>query len=241
MTRRKDQQNARPDSTTEQTNGHEAGHNLTVAELERRTGGLSRPSKMPGFGYSLPASACRRGSKLRDVPGSTCSCCYARKGRFVFPAVQAAMRRRLEAVCASPTWVADMVALLSHRYQGRPSAERFFRWHDSGDLQSAQHLRKIVDVAAATLGIQHWLPTREVAMVKTVIASEIGVPESLTIRISATLVDGPAPEIGLPTAVVLSRPQRVTMLCPAPQQGNSCSSCRACWDRGVSQVAYLEH
>ena len=35
-------------------------------------GGLSRPSKMPGFAYGLPAKECKTGSKLqKQVKGSS--------------------------------------------------------------------------------------------------------------------------------------------------------------------------
>ena len=45
------------------------------------TGGLSKPSKMPGPAHNLPAAACTTGAKLAKIPGSVCSGCYALKGR----------------------------------------------------------------------------------------------------------------------------------------------------------------
>jgi bacteriocin-like protein len=33
-------------------------------ELKQITGGLSKPSKMPGFSYNLPATKCITGAKL---------------------------------------------------------------------------------------------------------------------------------------------------------------------------------
>ena len=35
------------------------------------TGSLSKPSKMPGHAYGLPAQECKTGSKLAKVEGST--------------------------------------------------------------------------------------------------------------------------------------------------------------------------
>ena len=32
------------------------------------TGGLSKPSKMPGYAYNLPATECKVGAKLAKVP-----------------------------------------------------------------------------------------------------------------------------------------------------------------------------
>jgi hypothetical protein len=53
------------------------------------TGGLSKPSKMPGPAHNLPAQACKTGAKLVKVPGSVCAGCYALKGRYRFKNVQA--------------------------------------------------------------------------------------------------------------------------------------------------------
>ena len=48
-----------------------------------------------------------------------------------------ALARRLESL-KHPQWVEAMVALI----HGEP----WFRWHDSGDLQSPEHLKKIFEV-----------------------------------------------------------------------------------------------
>ena len=49
-------------------------------EAKEITGGLSKPSKMPGPAYNLPAQACITGAKLVQIPGSVCEGCYALKG-----------------------------------------------------------------------------------------------------------------------------------------------------------------
>ena len=73
-------------------------------------GGLSRPSKMPGWSYGLPAKECKTGSKLRKVKDSVCYNCYALKGCYVFKVVQAAQYRRLDSI-KNPGWVSAMVIL----------------------------------------------------------------------------------------------------------------------------------
>jgi len=118
------------------------------------TGSLSKPSKMPGHAYGLPAKECKTGSKLAKVEGSTCSSCYALKGCYVFKVVQAAQYKRLEAI-RHPGWVRAMAAQISAK------RSTFFRWHDSGDVQNLKHLLKIFKVCTLTPGIQHWMPTRE--------------------------------------------------------------------------------
>ena len=70
----------------------------TVGKAREYVGGLSRPSKMPGWGYSIPAIYCKMGAILSKIPGAVCRFCYAKKGRYIFPVVQAAMERRFRAL-----------------------------------------------------------------------------------------------------------------------------------------------
>jgi hypothetical protein len=69
------------------------------------TGGLSKPSKMPGYSYNLPAIHCKTGSKLAQIPGTTCHGCYALKGRYRFPNVMDAMMRRLASINGLGPWL----------------------------------------------------------------------------------------------------------------------------------------
>ena len=122
-------------------------------EARAITGGLSDPGKMPGYAYSLPAQACITGSKLVKIPGTVCYGCYALKGNYKrFPSVRLALAKRLQAL-PHPRWVDAMVTLIY--------GEEVFRWHDSGDLQSVQHLKNIFEVCSRTPSTWHWLPTRE--------------------------------------------------------------------------------
>ena len=61
---------------------------MKTSEALKIVGGLSKPSKMPGWAYGLPAKECKTGSKLVKVPGSVCHGCYALKGCYVFKVVQ---------------------------------------------------------------------------------------------------------------------------------------------------------
>jgi hypothetical protein len=45
---------------------------MKVKDLDNITGSLSKPSKMPGWAYGIPAKECQTGAKLREVKGSTC-------------------------------------------------------------------------------------------------------------------------------------------------------------------------
>jgi hypothetical protein len=68
---------------------------MKSSEALKLVGGLSKPSKMPGWAYGIPAKECKTGSKLQSVEGSTCYDCYALKGCYVFKVVQDAQYRRL--------------------------------------------------------------------------------------------------------------------------------------------------
>ena len=200
---------------------------MLMKEAYKIVGGLSKPSKMPCAGISLPASACITGSKLAKVPGTTCHGCYARKGMYRFPDVQAALKRRLKAL-TDHRWVRAMVVLNKDK--------KYFRWHDSGDLQSAWHLKRILEVCKQTPGCEHWLPTREAGLLKF-LDPEI-IPKNLIIRLSATKVNGAAPTSWPWTSTVTDGKGKT---CPAPDQGGKCKSCRQCWTRSVKNVTYAKH
>ena len=200
---------------------------MNTQEALKIVGGLSKPSKMPGWAYGLPADECKTGGKLKLIPNSVCSGCYADKGCYVFPVVQAAQYRRLAAI-RSPLWVGAMALLINSK------KSKYFRWHDSGDVQDEEHLLKIFAVAKLTPGTSHWLPTREAWTQKYLSA----VPDNLTLRFSIPMIDQPASGNWANTSTVVTGQGRT---CPAPDQSNECKDCRACWDPSVKNVAYGKH
>ena len=198
-------------------------------EARQITGGLSAPSKMPGPAFNLPASMCITGSKLVDVLNSTCSGCYALKGRYRFKNVQAALNRRLEKL-HDPRWIEAMVTLIKD--------QPWFRWHDSGDVQSVLHLKNIFEVCKRTPGTSHWLPTREARFLR--LMDPAVVPKNLKIVLSDHMNDqATAPSWWPYTSGVTTSHDQVT--CPASRQGNKCLDCRKCWDRGTKRVIYGKH
>lgn len=208
---------------------------MKISEAVEITGGLSNPSKMPGPAYSLPASKCKIGSQLAKIPGTTCHGCYALKGRYVFPNVQNALSTRLDSL-NHPKWVEAMVAMITSR------KTKWFRWHDSGDLQSVEHLQKIVEVCNQLPKTKFWLPTREYTIVQQFQAGNT-IPNNLTIRLSAHKIDGAPPTgFGLPTSTVHTKGQTITgEECRAYKRDNHCGPCRACWNKDVANVSYPKH
>ena len=206
---------------------------MLIKKAKEITGGLTHPSKMPGPSYNTPASRCITGAKLRKVPGSVCSSCYALKGNYKrFPKVEEALERRYQSL-KHPDWVLAMAALIKkHKY---------FRWHDAGDIQSVKHLENIFAVCRLTPDTQHWMPTREAKFLKDLDPDTI--PTNLIIRMSSHMIDQAAVKFWPWTSTVTSGHDAT---CPAPKQLDKkgkphCKDCRACWDRSVPSVSYGKH
>lgn len=201
-------------------------------------GGLSKPGKMPGSAWSISAELCHTGSKLRQIPGSTCSACYALKGRYVFPGTKNAHSVRLAAFQNLPrnVWIDAIVVAIGK--------DKHFRWFDAGDLQGVDMLDAIATVARKTPNCQHWLPTREKKIVSQWVKQGNTIPDNLTIRVSAPMIDGSVPKSlpeGIKSSTVHIKTVGVGHICPANQQGNQCGDCRACWDKNVENVSYPAH
>ena len=201
---------------------------MKTQEALKLVGGLSKPSKMPGWAYGIPAAECKTGKKLQNVEGSTCYGCYALKGCYVFKVVQAAQYRRLASI-RTAVWVDAMITLINSK------KSKEFRWHDSGDVQDLEHLKKIYEVCKATPDVKHWMPTRE-AWVKPYLKDA---PSNLVIRFSMPMVDQEAADSWPNTSTVVT--DSVKRTCPAPDQNNECGSCRACWNPAIKNIAYGQH
>jgi hypothetical protein len=237
---------------------------MSLAEATAIAGSLGQPSKMPGPSYGLDAKRCHRGSIMVNVPGSICSGCFALVAFYATWRPALIARERRHAGLDHPRWVDAMVRLISHH-----AAEAgVFRWHDSGDLQSPEHLERIVEVAERTPTIAQWLPSREYEIVAEVRRRRGGrpFPSNLTIRLSALMIDSeppralpgvPArpgeivipPELAdLPTSTVHTPGAppplagKGSIVCRAVEvRDNKCGPCRACWDPRVRNVSYPQH
>lgn len=209
---------------------------MNVKQAWEIVGGLSRPSKMPCYGFSIPAKRCKTGRKLRNVLGSICSKCYALKGRYVFTRIQAALEKRFKRL-KHARWVEAMTLLV-----GAKCKAGFFRWFDSGDLQGVWHLANIVKVCEATPAVLHWLPTREYHFVAEYIKKHGPLPPNLIVRVSSYMIDG-APPVAFAKrfGVVTSGVSADSYSCPSSGQGGKCLDCRACWNKNIANVNYKLH
>ena len=192
-------------------------------EASKITGGLSAPGKMPEGSYNLPATACQTGQLLAKVKGTPCSDCYALKGRYRFPNVKDALDRRLKSL-THPRWVEAMAVLIK--------GKKHFRWHDSGDIQSVDHLKKIFEVCLKTPATLHWLPTQERKYLP------LGsYPKNLVIRLSNAKNNTTPGQAWTHWSTVVDSGGD----CPASKQDNKCGTCRRCWSREVKHVTYPIH
>mgnify|MGYP001115287950 FL=1 len=199
---------------------------MLVKDALKITDSFTKTSKMPGLSYSLPAWACQTGAKLRKIPTSPCFGCYAMKNNYVrYPAIKEAQYRRLDAI-NHPLWVEAMSAVIKR--------QKWFRWHDAGDVQSKEHMAKILEVCRLTPDTNHWLPTQE----RQFLPAPEEVPANLVIRLSRSKIDGPSSKVWSHESGVTTKESRT---CPAPDQKGKCLDCRKCWDKTIPAVIYGKH
>jgi len=194
-------------------------------------GGISDTSKMPCLSYNLDAKLCNVGGKLSTVKGSVCEDCYAKKGFYTFPVVKGAMENKRKALQSIRQWTEAFVELLT---KSKAKDDRYFRWHDSGDLQSARHLKAIIEIAERVPQRKFWLPTREYDLVRG-----ITFPENLIVRVSYPMV-GQAYRLS-DWSHTSSVGAHEGFHCPAYTQGGKCVTCRECWNPDVVNVDYTLH
>ena len=211
----------------------------SIKDAETAVGGLSTPSKMPSYAWSISAKRCNTGSKLAKVKGSVCYNCYALKGRYMFNNTQDALERRYDAWSSDRERWVDAMIYLMHNKQHIVNTGHF-RFFDSGDIQGSDMLDDINLVAWASPHIRFWLPTKEYKLIKNY---DKEIAPNLVIRVSAPTVDK---EFSGYTHIstVYNKDNIDTakgVVCPASKQDNQCGSCRACWNDKVSEVSYIAH
>ena len=200
---------------------------MLTKDAKKITQSLTRTSKMPGLSYSLPAWACQTGSKLRKIEGTPCFSCYALKGNYVrYPKIKEVQYKRLDSI-TNPLWVEAMAVQIKN--------QKYFRWHDAGDIQSVEHLRKIFAVAILTPNTKHWLPTQERKYLLEVDQSEV--PDNLIIRLSGSKINGSIPNAWEHTSSVVTENAK----CPSASQDGKCMDCRMCWSKDIKNVSYGKH
>ena len=211
----------------------------SIKEAEAAVGGLSRPSKMPSFAWSISARRCNTGSKLTKIKGSVCEGCYALKNRYLFNGIQSALENRYNAWANNRERWVDAMIYLMHNKQHIVSTGHF-RFFDSGDIQGKAMLDDINSVAWASPSIRFWLPTKEYKLIKQY---DMDIAPNLVIRVSAPMINKSFDNYTFISTVYQKDKIGIAKgyVCPAPTQDNKCGSCRACWSDTISEVSYIAH
>lgn len=156
------------------------------------------------------------------------------RDNYSYPSVQAAHEKRFSGL-SSISWADSMVFLI------RRSGETFFRWHDSGDLQSFQHLLDIVRIAESLPSVAFWLPTKEKGLVYRYREVFGDFPPNLCVRLSGAMIDGNPPAYEGNTSTVHKANVPIGSECEAYTRGGKCGECRDCWNRDIKNVSYPKH
>jgi len=248
-----------------------------TAEQEARAamgGGFSTPGKMLNQTYSLPTHMCKVGGRLREVPGSVCYNCYAHpKGNigFTYGAnnVQRHLLRNYAALKRDPSLWASALAHKIPSVAPQPFGD--FRWHDSGDVDSPEHLAYMIAIAEKNPDIFNWIPTREWGSVRRVMGARGSLPPNLALRLSIPHIDQTLDndlneQRGVPlmdqkdldmmeefpqlltTGVVSDkslsrRPEEVCLTTDEANPAKTCldARCDACYRPNVQNIDYVKH
>jgi hypothetical protein len=198
------------------------------------------------FAFNLPA--------VDTCPGrsAACSACYAQRGRWSFPKVQAALRRNWEA-SRDPFFAERMMREIRRR------RARVVRIHASGDFYDSRYLRAWARVARNCPWVKFYAYTRswrlpglreeleELATLSNVrlwysADLDTGVPadppEGVRVAWLQESHDDPVPE-GVDLVFRVHRLRRepakrigLTLVCPVEQgsgTSTTCTSCGLCW------------
>ena len=195
----------------------------SIKDAENTVGGLSNPSKMPTYAWSISAKRCNIGSKLAKVEGSVCNKCYALKGMYQFPQTQKALENRYSKWNDDrDKWTNAMIYLMHNKKHIVDTGH--FRWFDSGDIQGEAMLKDMNHIAWSSPHIRFWLPTKEYKLVKSYSQTNDIAP-NLIIRVSNPNVNSSTLNGYKYISTVYSKDMleySEGYICPASKQDNQC-------------------
>jgi hypothetical protein len=203
---------------------------------------LSKTSKLDGISsFSFEAGKTCKGSidPTTKQVCDACQGCYAKGGRYNFSNVKAPREINL-VESKKDSWTKEMIQELdTHRY---------FRWFDSGDMYSVKFAEKVLEVAIATPWVKHWLPTRTWTLPKFKnVLKKLNQLPNVVVRYSSGSIVGGVVDAQNGSTVIghehINQLPKGVHLCDAytDEKKGKCKGCRACWDKNVSQVAYVAH
>lgn len=190
-------------------------------------------------------------SKLGAIPSVSlpsvktcrqCACrekCYAQKLERLRPAVRNAYQHNLEVLINEPeTYWREVEASVM--------MSRFFRFHVSGDIPTAEYLVNMVDVAVRNPHCEILCFTKRYELVNAFIEKNGSLPDNLHMIFSGWVGLEMANPFSLPEAHVRYRNGSTTARDGALECGGNCTECAitdgGCWNlRSGQQVIFNEH
>jgi len=210
---------------------------MTKKEILLNIGGISQTSKIPSGSWSLSAFWCNTGGKLNKIKNSACYGCYALKGNYIRykDHILKSYQKKLNAYNKNP----DLFVTSFIEYLKRFEKSGYFRWFDSGDLQSYKMLLSIVKIAKQTPKIKHWLPTKEYTLITRYHKEYGNFPENLCVRVSAPMLDTKIKNFENTSSI--KKDSQLKVNCKAGEQSGQCLDCRLCWNKSIKNITYKYH
>lgn len=210
---------------------------------------LSKSGKPMRRGGNYDRFSVRRAQSARRA--WTLDCLSTKEGRDTWVAVMTAA-----VTWGSRTYQSEDYAAWQEKYRdaiclpdyamppAKPDAssprQKWFRWHDSGDVFSPRYADMINAVCASLPDVRFWLPTRSWHNTPRILRQLVVLAElpNVAVRPSALFLQENAPRVQGLDAGTGVKSDGYT--CPASSQGNACLSCRKCWSK-TAPVYYHLH
>ena len=211
---------------------------------------LSNPSKLNSESFALPVrdEVCKgRIDQTTGIMLTKCQKCYAdNRGFYAMPDTIRVREDNLAIIRNNPeTFIFFMVGKLNRK------KNKNFRWFDSGDIFSIIFLKALIEVCKKTPLTTHWIPTttwnyQDSDKVEFLsLLQELQALPNVRLRASNP---GSVPVLSkglypLQSVVVneLKKSTKELFYCPASKQAGKCGPCKACYNKNIKTIAYLEH
>lgn len=217
---------------------------------------LSKTSKMPCYSLNISVKHCITGGKLRLNKKSVCNKCYANKGNYLYPEVNACLENRYDELYNAMhdkqkriEYVSSIVSAINNQndtFKHCIIDKKYFRFNDSGDLQGIEHLKILIDICNAMPKIKFWLTSKEFKIIRDYIKQGNEIPKNLTIRLSSYLINK---DLKLDKtlnkftkAMVYTSNELIpsnTISCKI--NNGKCNDCRLCWNKNIKRIAFIKH
>lgn len=175
-------------------------------------------------------------------PITTCNCeavkfcgikCYARKGRHNYPGARKAREDNAELYYSNPAAYFESI-------QKAVKLQRYFRWHEAGDIPDRRYLEGIIDTAKKCKGTQFMAFTKQHDIVNKALDDGLKIPRNLKIIFSGWPGFEMHNPYRFPEAHVTLKGLEHNI--KRIQCKGRCCECLGCWQlRKGQQVEFDEH